>query len=182
MMEKFSELPENAQYVVMAAGGLIALLFVILIVVLIIKMISGGGSAAEEKVKVPKRLPISPLPLMTLEESALFDALTAVARRHKGYTVFPKIGTQAIVGARPDEYPKIRKAIQANMIKDVHDYVMFDRENYPVAVIEYESSPKDKREEQARKAGIPLVRITDARMTPNEIEERMHGIFKNGLA
>lgn len=182
MMEKLNELPDEAQYVIMGAGALIAILIIVLILFLVLK-IAAGSSRSEygrEKVKIPKRLPVAPLKLMTPEEAALLDALEAVARRHDGYRVFPKVPSQSIVGSRPDEHKKIKKAIEKIIIKDVHDYVMFDRKGFPIAVIEYQSKPTDKREEQARKSGLAIVRITDARMTPDEIESRMHGLFKTG--
>lgn len=178
MIAKFNELPENAQYVIMGAGGLVGLLIIIVFIMIIVGMFSGGGSDKEGKIKVPKRLPICPIPLLTPNEATLIDALNAVARKHDGHKVYAKVGTQAVIGSRIYEAEKIKKAINKSIIKDVYDFVMFDKEFMPVAIIEFESNEKDKREEQARIAGIPIVRISNPRMHPDEIELRMQSIFK----
>ena len=181
LIEKFNELPENAQYVIMGAGGLIGLLVVILILVVILsaaKKGGGGGSAKADKVKMPKRLPIAPIPIMNDREHALYKVLSTAMTSFPNHTVHPKVSTASMFGATSDEHPKVAKAIHKNMVRDAHDFVIVDRSRFPVAVIELDSNENDEREEQARQAGLPIIRVKDPRVSSRQMANRLAGILK----
>ena len=179
LIEKFNELPQEAQYVIMGAGALIGLLFLILIVVLILSAGKKGGSSGRgEKVKVPKRLPVAPVPIMNDREHALYKVLLTAMTSYPNHTVHPKVATTAILGATEDEHPKVVRAIMKNLVHDAHDFVILDRSRIAVAVIELDSTEGDRREEQARQAGLPIIRVKDPRVSSREMAARLSGILK----
>ncbi|WP_298843023.1 DUF2726 domain-containing protein [uncultured Salinicola sp.] len=179
LIEKFNELPQEAQYVIMGAGGLIGLLIIILILVVILSATKKeGGSGKPEKVKVPKRLPVAPIPVMNDREHALYKVLVTAMTSFPNHTVHPKVSTAAILGATEEEHPKVTKAILKSLIHDAHDFVILDRSRIAVAVIELDSAEDDKREEQARRAGLPIIRVKDPRVSSSEMAKRLSGILK----
>ena len=60
----------------------------------------------------------------------------------------------------------------------LHDFVILDRSRIAVAVIELDSAEDDKREEQARRAGLPIIRVKDPRVSSTEMAKRLSGILK----
>lgn len=178
LVTKFQELPENAQMILAGAGALIGILLLVLIVVAILSGSKGSQeSGSKSKNKVPKRLPIAPIPLMNDRENALYRVLLAAMNDFPGYEVHPKVATTAMLGAREDEDDKVAKEINKKMICDSHDFVIIDRARYPVAVIELDSGDSDEREEQARRSGLPIVRVKNPHLAPKEISERLRKIF-----
>lgn len=178
LLEKYNDLPENAQYVIMGAGGLIGLLFLVLIVLVLLSAIKGPSAGKGEKVKVPKRLPIAPVPIMNDREHALFQVLSTAMTSFPNHSVYPKVSTSAMFGATDEEHPKVEKAIRKSMVYDAHDFVIIDRSRFPVAVVELDSSEGDRREEQARQAGLPIIRVRDPRVSSKEMANRLAGILK----
>jgi hypothetical protein len=178
LLQKFQELPDNAQYVIMGAGGLIGLLLIILIFVAIL---SATGSSEQtdnpRKIKVPKRLPIAPILLMNDRESALHEVLITALSEIPGYDVHAKVSTTAVLGPREDEHPKVAAAIEKKIVKDFHDFVIVDRNRFPVAVIELDSEGNDEREEQARRAGLPIIRVRNPHVDPDDMAERLRKII-----
>lgn len=179
LKEKFNELPQEAQYVIMGAGGLVALLFIVLILVVILSGAKkSGDSSKAEKVKMPKRLPIAPIQIMNDREHALYKVLCTAMTSFPNHTVYPKVATIAMLGATDDEHPKVAKAILKNLVKDAHDFIIVDRSRFTVAVIELDSNQSDEREEQARQAGLPIIRVKDPRVSSREMANRLSGILK----
>lgn len=179
LITKFNELPENAQYVIYGAGGLIGLLLVVLLIAVILSISKGsrGGDKAE-KVKVPKRLPIAPVEIMSDREHALHRVLIAALASFPEHEVHAKVSTVAMLGPRDEEHPKVAKAIMAKLIHDTHDFVIVDRSRFPVAVVELDSQEGDEREEQARRAGLPIVRVKNPRVSSREMAERLKGVLQ----
>ena len=177
MMEKYNDLPVEAQYVVLVAGSLIGILLLVLLIYIIV-LVSRNSGGSSDKVKVPKNLPLTPVVMLEDRESALYERLRAVVDRHEKYSLHAKVSSGAIIGAHANEHPKVVRAISKNFIHDVHDFVVLDEDRRAVAIVELDSDPKDKREEQARRAGIPIFRISDPRISTAEIESRFGSIFR----
>ena len=176
--QRFQELPDNAQIVVMVSGALIGTLILILIVMAILSAVRGPkDDSGSGKIKVPKRLPIAPIPVMNDRENALYRVLLAAMSEFPNYEVHPKIATTAMLGPREEEHPKVAIAIRKSMIKEAHDFIIVDRARYPVAVIELDSGDDDEREEQARRSGLPIVRVKNPHIAPREISERLRKIL-----
>ena len=171
MIEQFNALPDSAKIVI----GVVGVLLVILVIALLVILISKAGG---NKVKIPKQLQIGAVPVMNEREYAMYERLHAIVMRHPKYMLHVKIGTKAIIAPWDDLHDKVRRHIEAKFIDDVHDFVFTDRGGYAVAIIELDSDPRDAREEQARQAGIPLIRLDDPHLEIEDLEERLKNVFK----
>ena len=179
LIEEFNELPQNAQYVLMGAGGLIGMLLIVLLIVAILSATrKEGRRPREEKAKIPKRLPIAPVPIMTDREHALYKVLTTAMLSFPNHSVHAKVSTASMLGATSDEHPKVAKAVMKSIVRDAHDFVIADRTHHPVAVIELDSDERDVREDQARQAGLPIIRVKDPHVSSREMANRLAGILK----
>lgn len=181
MIEKYNDLPQEAKYVIMGAGGLIALLVVIVLMLVVIRALRSGSSSGSAsgpgKVKVPKRLPIAPIPMMNDREHALHRVLLSAIEYFPGYEVHAKVSTMVMLGARKDEHPKVAAAVIKSIEHDAHDFVIVDSLRYPIAVVELDSRENDTREEQARRAGLVIIRVKDPRVSPMDMVERLRSVL-----
>ena len=91
--------------------------------------------------------------------------------------LYPRSGFSQLATTE-EEHPKVTKAILKSLIHDAHDFVILDRSRIAVAVIELDSAEDDKREEQARRAGLPIIRVKDPRVSSSEMAKRLSGILK----
>lgn len=173
MIEFYNNAPPAAQYILIG----VALLLVALVVTVIIAVIMSNRSN-EERIKVPKTLPLGPVPILSLNEGALYSKLMALMRRYPGNILFPKVATSAIVSGLEDEHPKIKRAIAKSFIHDAHDYLVCNDRFEPILIIEYNSTREDKREHQAEMAGIRIVRIDNAHHSIDELEQRVGPYLK----
>ena len=171
MIDKFNDLPDAAKIVV----GIVAILLLILLAALVILVAAKAGS---KRVKIPKQLQIGAIPIMNDREFALKERLEAIVRQHPNYELHVKMSSRAIIAAWDDLHEKVRRHIESKFIEDSHDFVITDPLGYAVAIIELDSSPRDKREEQARQAGIPIIRVDDPHVEPEDLEVRFKKIFK----
>lgn len=178
LMAKFQDLPENAQYVIIVAGALLGLMIIFLLIAIILSVTKKGDGAGSEKgVKVPKRLPIAPLPILSDRENALHRVLVSAMAEFPDYELFAKVSTMAMLGPREQEYPKVAKAIIKKMVNDYHDFVIVDRSRYPRVVIELDSKDTDARENQATRAGLPIIRVRDPRVSSKDMVTRLKKIL-----
>ena len=171
MIEQFNALPDSAKIVIGVVGVLLVVLIIALLVIIISK--AGGNS-----VRIPKQLQIGAVPIMNEREYALYERLQAIVMRHPNYMLHVKIGTKALIAPWDDLHPKIRRNIESKFIDDTHDFVFTDQGGYAVAILELDSDAKDAREEQARQAGIPLLRIDDPHLEIEDLENKLRNIFK----
>lgn len=171
MIDKFNALPDAAKIVI----GITVILLLCLMAALVIIV---AAKTTSKRVKIPKQLQIGAVPIMNDREFALKERLEAIVRRHPNYELHAKMSTRAIIAAWDDLPDKVRRHIESKFIEDAHDFVITDPLGYAIAIIELDSSPRDKREEQARQAGIPIIRVDDPHVEPDKLEDRFKRIFK----
>ncbi len=178
MMEKLQDMPPAAFYIIYGAGALVGLLLLVVLFLVISNAIKGGkGNSNGPRVKVPKNLPITPIQMMSDRESALYERLKVVIKRHPNYSIHAKVGTVALIGVHPHEHEKVIKQIEKKFINDVHDFVILDRGRRAIAIVELDSTAMDIREEQATQAGIPVIRINNPTADPDEIQDMLRRVL-----
>lgn len=156
------------------AAAAVALIVVLLIIAIVAMLILKTKKAAPN---LSDKLPLGPMTFMTDEEAVLYDRLKTALRYFEGFAIYPKVGTNSILAARRDIHPKVLKKLEAEFITDSHDFVIVNRSRKPVAVIELHSDPSDLREQQAYRSGLPLVRVDDPYIDPQDIANRIRPLM-----
>lgn len=157
------------------AAAAVAVILVLLILVILIAVIM---KAKRNAPGIADKLPLGPMTFMTDHEAVLYERLRSALRYFDGFAIYPKVGTNAILAARRDIHPKVMKKLEREFITDSHDFVIVNRNRKPVAVIELHSEPSDLREQQAYNSGLPVIRVDDPYIDPDQIANRIRPLMK----
>ena len=157
------------------AAGAVVLIFVLLVFFIIIALITKKKHNAPG---LSDKLPLGPMIFMTDDEAVLYDRLRAALRYFDGFAIYPKVGTNSILAARQNIHPKVMKKLERDFISDSHDFVIVNRNRKPVAVIELNSDPADLREQQAYNSGLPVIRVDEPYVDPDQLANRIRPLMK----
>jgi hypothetical protein len=157
------------------AAGTVILIFVLLVLVIIIAMVM---KKKRNSPGLSDKLPLGPMIFMTDDEAVLYDRIRTALRYFDGFAIYPKVGTNSILAARQNIHPKIIKKLEREFISDSHDFVIVNRARKPIAVIELNSDPADLREQQAYNSGLPVIRVDDPYVDPDQLANRIRPLMK----